>query len=307
MTLQAILALAHTTAREGLRAPVTGVVLGVAVFLTLASPEIAVFTLGNARAFVLDLGVSTVLLATLFLAATTGALQAAERVQDGTALLVLTKAVGPLEYVLGVFLGTGAVLALAGFVLGLAVVHATVPPAPGTGAMDLAAAGVALSVGVRASRAGRSFQASSILTLAVTGTLALLGRIALAPASPLAATAVLGAGLAVLGGLAYTALGLLLAVRLPPALAASATLGAAVFGAASEGLAAHSDGLVARALPVLGWLVPDVAVFSIADAAYADESGLTFAYVAGVAAWTALYSLGALALAALLLDRRELG
>src|SRR3954468_7131951 len=135
MSAQAVFALARTTARDGLRTPVTGVVLALGVALTLASPEVAIFTLGNARGFVLDLGASTVLLATLFLAATTGALSAAERVQDGTALLVLTKSVGPLEYVIGVFLGTAAVLGVAGYVLGLAVVHATVQGAAGTGAM----------------------------------------------------------------------------------------------------------------------------------------------------------------------------
>ncbi|MEZ0227763.1 MAG: hypothetical protein ACAI25_04005 [Planctomycetota bacterium] len=301
MTPSAILALAKTTARDGLRAPVTGVVLAFGVARTLASPEVAIFTLGDARGFVLDLGASTVLLATLFLAATTGALGTAERVQDGTALLVLTKSVSALDYVLGTFLGTAGVLAFGGWLLGLAVVHAATPGAPGSGWLDVGALVVALALGVRASRADRSFQTATFAALAVTGALALVGRIALSGLSPLALLAVLATILSVLAGCAYLALGVLLATRLPPAVAASATLGAAVLGAASSGLAAT------RALPFLRLVVPDLGFFSISEAAYSDELVLPLAYVASVALWTAVYSVGALALGAVLLDRRELG
>lgn len=301
MNPQAVLALGRTTARDGLRAPVTGVVLAVGMALTVASPEVAIFTLGNARGFVLDLGASTVLLATLFLAATTGALAAAERVQDGTALLVLTKSVSALEYVLGTFLGTAGVLAFGGWLLGLSVVHAATPGAPGAGWFDAGALLLALGAGVHASRAGRSFQTATFGALAVTGALALVGRVWLSGLSPLAPLAVLATLLSVLAGCAYLALGVLLAVRLPPVVAASATLGAAVLGAASSGLAAT------RAVSLLRVVVPDLGFYSIGEAAYSDELALPLAYVGSVALWTCVYSLGALAAGAVLLDRRELG
>ena len=298
---QAVVAIARTTAREALRAPVTGVVLALGVALTLASPEVAIFTLGDARGFVLDLGASTVLLATLFLAATTGALGAAERVQDGTALLVLTKSVSAFEYVLGTFLGTASVLAFSGLLLGLAVTHAVVRGAPGTGWLDAVALAAALGAGARASRAGRSFQTAALLALAPAGALAVLGRLALSGGSPLVPLAALGTLLSVLAGCAYLALGVLLAMRTPPAVAAAATLGAAVLGAASSGLAAS------RTATLLRLFVPDLGFFSIGEAAYSDELSLPLALVASVALWTAVYSLAALALGAVLLDRRELG
>ncbi len=301
MSAQSVLALARTTARDGLRAPVTGVVLALGVALTLASPEVAIFTLGDARGFVLDLGASTVLLALVFLAATTGALGASERVQDGTALLVLTKSVSAFEYVLGTFLGTAGVLAFAGWLLGLAVVHAATPGAPGTGWLDAGTLAVALSLGVRGSRAGRPFHSAVFAALAVLGPLALFGRVALSGLSPLAPLAVLATVLSVLAGCAYLALGVLLATRLPPSVAASATLGAAVLGAASSGMGAT------RAVSFLRLVVPDLGFFSIGEAVYSDELPLPVVYVASVALWTAVYALGALALGAVLLDRRELG
>ncbi len=306
MSASAVLALARTTARDGLRAPVTGVVLALGVALTLASPEIAIFTLGNARGFVIDMGAGTVLLATLFLAATTGALSAAERIQDGTALLLLTKMASPFEYVLGSFLGTATVLAIAGWLLALAIVHAAVPGAPGIGWVDTVALAIALAHATRASRRGRSFQTAAIAALAVTGALAVLARVAMTGLTPLAPLAVAGALLSVLAGCAYLALGVLLAARLPGSIAAAATLGAAVLGASASGLAAQ--GMVAAPFVlVLRLLVPDLGFYSIGESAYADDPSVPLLYVGTLALFTAVYSLGALALAALLLDRRELG
>ena len=299
MSPSAVLALARTTARDGLRAPVTGVVLALGVALTLASPEIAIFTLGNARGFVIDMGAGTVLLATLFLAATTGALSAAERIQDGTALLLLTKMASPFEYVLGSFLGTATVLAIAGWLLALAIVHAAVPGAPGTGWVDAVALAIALAHATRASRRGRSFQTAAIAALAVTGALAVLARVAMTGLTPLAPLAVAGALLSVLAGCAYLALGVLLAARLPGSIAAAATLGAAVL--AAQGMVA------APVVLVLRLLVPDLGFYSIGESAYADDPSVPLLYVGTLALFTAVYSLGALALAALLLDRRELG
>jgi hypothetical protein len=306
VALAPVLAIAKTTARDGLRAPVTGVVLALGVAMTLASPEIAIFTLGNARGFVLDMGAGTVLLATLFLAATTGALTAAERVQDGTALLVLQKSVSPFEYLVGSFLGTASVLAAGGWLLALAIVHASSPGARGSQWIDLAALALALGLGARASRRGDSFQTATLAALSVTGALALLLRIGLGGVSVLAPLGLAAVLLSVLAGCAYLALGVLLAVRLPGPVAAAATLGAAVLGAATSGLAARGE-TAARAVSFLRLAVPDLAFFSIGDAAYGDDPRVPLAYLGTVALWTSVYALGALALGALLLDRRELG
>lgn len=305
MSPGATLAIARTTARDALRSPVTLVVVLAGTLLTLAAPEVAVFTLGRAQAFVLDLGASTVLLALLFLAATAGALGTAERVQDGTALLVLTRTSGELDYVLGTFLGTGAVLGLGGWILGLALLHATSPGASGTGFVDLAALAGVAGLGVRASLRGGPPGPAVLTALGVLGAGDVLARFALAGLPPLAGVTVAAAALGLLAGLAYAALGVALGVRLPPALAASATLGAGILGAASAGLAGTSGS--ERAVTLLATFVPDLSLFSVAEAAYADRGAVSIAYVLGVAGWTALYAAGALALGAVLLSRRELG
>ncbi len=115
-------------------------------------------------------------------------------------------------------------------------------------------------------------------------------------------TAVLAASLAVCAGCAYAALGVAVAMRLAPALAASLTLGAAVLGAATQGVTQEGSALAA-----LAWVIPDLSLFSIADAAYTDAGQVPLAYLGGVALWTGAYATGTLVVGALLLDRRELG
>jgi hypothetical protein len=307
--LWAILALARTNAREGARAPVTGVVLAIGLALTLAAPEVAIFTLGNDRGFVLDMGAGSVLLAAVFLAATTGALGTAERIGDGTANLILAQGTGAIEYVLGAYLGTATVLAQAAWLLGLASVHAVIPASHWTGTIDALALAVALALGVRASRAGRSFQTATFATLAFTGAIAVIVRALLcegfASAAPLVFLAGVGTLLSFLAGCAYLGLGVLLATRLPPTLSAIGTLGAAVLGAALSGVA--PGGGAARFLAPVRLVIPDLSFYSIGEAAYQDELALSFAFVGAVLAWTLAYTAGVLGLGAAILDRRELG
>jgi hypothetical protein len=156
---------------------------------------------------------------------------------------------------------------------------------------------------VRASCAGRAFAPVFFATLAVSGAAAVLARAALGGLPVTASIAVASAALALLAGVAYAALGVALGTRLPPVLAASVTLGAAVVGAASAGLAPGSS----RVLGVVAALVPDLQIFSVAEAAYGDSSGVSLGYVLGVAGWTAAYSAGAVAIGALMLGERELG
>src|SRR5262249_41995453 len=140
-----------------------------------------------------------------------------------------------------VFLGTAAVLLLGGWLFGLAVLHAVTPGAPGSGWVDALTLAAVLGAGVRASRAGRSFLAATLVALAVAGPVDLFLRIGFSGPSPLSIVALASALLAALGGCAYAALGVLLATRLSPVLAASGTLAAALAGSSFAGLAARGE------------------------------------------------------------------
>jgi hypothetical protein len=122
--------------------------------------------------------------------------------------------------------------------------------------------------------------------VAGAGSVAIVARVAQGGGlrETLALVALSGVGLAVLAGLVFTSLGVLLATRLSPALAATATCGVAVLGAAS-----------------------DLALYTITESLYQPAPSASLHYMATVATCTLLVSAGALALAAVLLEGRDLG
>lgn len=305
-TASALVGLAASQRREVTRQPVYGVVLLVGVALIALSPALAVFGLGRAEPLVLDLGASTTLFFGAFLAATAVAAGAAERLQDGTATLVLTRPVGPLAWLLGGFLGAAAGLLQGGVVLGATLLltarNGPEHVHPGVLGPALLAVLLALAWGLARSLAGRPFQpaaldAATLLLPAAFGAAVLLE--AGAPGRSLDAIAAAAALLATLAAIAFAALGTCLATRLPPAGAAALTLLGFVLGSL----------VGAAALPgasLLGLALPDVQLYWISDAAYTDAL-VPLDYLAGVAGYTALYCAGALGAGAWLLGGRELG
>lgn len=269
-TLGALSGLAWTQRQELVRQPTFGVVLAVGVVAVALSPALALFALGRAEAVVLDLGASTVLFFGVFLAAAAVAAGTAERLQDGTTTLVLTKPVGPLGVLAGGFLGAALALVEAGVVLGSALLLATrngpdarrdVVAVPGALALFLA-----LAWGVRASvvRRTTAFQPAAhgalllLLPLAYLVVLALDGSHATGEHASHDATALAAATLATLAALAYAALGVCLGTRLPPAGAAVLTLVGFVLGslvqAAGRDAGAAPSLALGAALAVAGWL-----------------------------------------------------
>ncbi len=305
--------LARTTYLELTRQPVYGVVLAAALVLVATSPLWAVFSIGRAQALVLDLGASTLLFACVFLAATALAAGVAEQVQDGTAALLLTHPVGPSTWCLGALGGALLALAQATLVLGLVLLWA-VENGPdrlhlgvtGAGGLGLIAA---LGWGLRASLAGRSFQAAALAAATVLFPAAhLLGRFVAAdgalrgaPADLAPPVALAAAALAFLAGAPFAALGIALATRLSGGATAAITLGVFVLSSVARP--------AADALGAWGFLVaalPDLQLYWVADAAY-GRVDVPPGYVAEVALYSGLYAVGALAAGAALLEGRELG
>lgn len=276
-----VLALARTQYLEVTRQPVFGVVLAVGLVMIALAPVLAVFSLGQraAEALVMDLGASSMLFFSVFLAAAAVAAGAAERLADGTTPLVLTKPVDAATVLLGGLLGAAAALAQAGLLLGVALLWAARHGPHALHAGVLWGAGLwlagALAWGLRASLRRRPFQPAVLRAGTVLAVVCYLGSLLLGRDSwgaislPVAAeaaaqpdgTAVAAAYLAYLASVAYAGLGLALAARLPPAAAAALTLvgfllGSIVQAGLGEGagtMAAILGGLTATAGAV--WLV----------------------------------------------------
>jgi hypothetical protein len=308
-----LLAIARTTFTETLRAPVFGVGLAAGTALTATAPAFAFFALGREKAFGLDLAASSGTFTLLFLAAVAAGTGTSERLRGGTASLVLAGPTGRGSYVLGSWLGAAAALAVAGWILGLALIFAAGQACGRRGwGLELGAAAAAVAAAAWASRAGRAPGPWAWATLSLAGALAIGTRLGFerAPSGSLEGLAAVQAAVAVLGAVSYAALGAALATLLPPAAAGSGALVLALAGAALPALAARAaerhESLAGPISLVVAALIPDLQLFSVVEAAY-GSSPPPFGYVLQLVPSVALHVAGMLAISTFILDRRELG
>ena len=117
-----IAAIASNTFVESIRQPVFAIVVGVAVALIALSPLFTMFTLMNAEKFIADMGLATVLLAGLLLAAFSASNVISEEIENKTVLTVISKPVGRIQFILGKYLGIAAALTMATYILTLILV-----------------------------------------------------------------------------------------------------------------------------------------------------------------------------------------
>ena len=111
-----IWAIARNTFTEVIRMPAYGIVLGVALVLIALSPAFTMFSLSENTKLVKEMGLATVQLAGLLIAALSASASVSREIESRTATTVLSKPVGRLEFILGKYTGLGLALIVA-FVL----------------------------------------------------------------------------------------------------------------------------------------------------------------------------------------------
>lgn len=265
-------ALALTHYKEVCRQPLYGVILLVGLGMVSITPALSVFSLGKAEGFVLDLGASSMLFFAVFLAATAVSASTADRLADGTNMLILTRPVGPGMLLTSALLGGGLALARACLLLGVALFDAVRLGPHGLHAGVLAtgptAGALALLYGLHATRRDEPFQPAALKAatwlLPLGAVLGLGFNWELAPVSPVVelrpdlGTALAAAWLAFCAGFAFCGLGLCLATRLPSEASASLTLvGFVLASLVQAGLgqgSAELAGYVGQALYAIGWI-----------------------------------------------------
>ena len=117
--LRSLLAIISNTFTETLRQPIYGVVIAVAAILLTFSPSLVMFTLDDDNQLLKDIGLSTLLVAGLFLAVFAAATVVTDEIENKTVLTVITKAVSRSTFIVGKFLGIAAAVILAQFLLSL--------------------------------------------------------------------------------------------------------------------------------------------------------------------------------------------
>ena len=114
-----LMAITTNTFTETLRQPIYGVVIGITLLFFVFSPSLTMFTMDDDTSLLKDIGLSTLLVAGLFLAVFTSATVVTEEIENKTVLTVLSKTVRRSTFVLGKYLGIAGAVLLAEYILGI--------------------------------------------------------------------------------------------------------------------------------------------------------------------------------------------
>ena len=104
---------------ETIRQPIYGVVIAITILLLIFSPSLAMFTMDDDTLLLKDIGLSTLLVAGLFLAVFAAGTVITEEIENKTVLTVLSKTVTRSTFILGKFFGITAAVLLAMYFLSL--------------------------------------------------------------------------------------------------------------------------------------------------------------------------------------------
>lgn len=114
-----VAAIAGTTAKEALAQPLFYLLLAIGAFLLLILfPFLPYFTFGEDIKVVKEMGLTVIMLLSIFLAVWTASASIAEEIEGRTALTLLSKPIGRREFILGKFLGVLGPAAILVIVLG---------------------------------------------------------------------------------------------------------------------------------------------------------------------------------------------
>lgn len=117
--IRSLLPVITNTFTETLRQPIYGIVIAATVLLLILSPSLTMFTIDDDNKLLKDVGLSTLLVAGLFLAVFAAATVVTEEIENKTILTIVTKTVSRSAFVIGKFIGIAAAVLLAQYLLAI--------------------------------------------------------------------------------------------------------------------------------------------------------------------------------------------
>lgn len=111
--LQQIWTISRNTFIESIRQPIFVVVTLIATLAMLLNPSLSAYTLDNDNKLLVDLGLSTLFVVGLFLAAFTATGVVSSEIENKTALTVISKPVSRPVFIVGKYIGVSCAIALA--------------------------------------------------------------------------------------------------------------------------------------------------------------------------------------------------
>lgn len=323
---QRLFTIAASTFVETVRQPIYGVILLATTLLMVFNVSLAAFTLDDDDKLLLDLGLNTLLLSGLFLAAFSATGVVSREIENKTVLTVISKPVSRPEFILAKFAGLVAALALAFYLTFLVFVLAqrhgvlqrTTDPwdAPvlafGVGSLFLSVVAAAWCNFFY----GRNFPTTVIAFIAPSLTLAVLlvgkfdekWNVTAFAENFIGGQVIVAAYLVLLVVLMIAAVALAASTRcgqLMTLLICTGVLGLGVISDNVFGQHAEESSLARAAYHVL----PNVGAFWVIDGLMAgtEKTTVPFSYVGYATAYAGLVITGVVALAVAAFQRREVG
>jgi len=317
-----LLIIARNTFIETLRQPIYAVIIALALFLFFMSPSVTMYTMDEDIKLLREIGLSTLVLAGLFIAIFSATGAVTEEIEIKTITTVLSKPIGRPTFILGKFLGVTAAVVLAHYICTIAMImairHGVLEAATDTHDWPViaTAAGIVFAALLLTAFLNYTYDwnfcATTVVLMAVFATfgMAFLSVIdkewQFNPENNnLHAFDIYGSVLLLFAVIVLVALAIMFSTRLNVILTLGCCVGAFLLGLISDyvfGRFAES-----RLWAKIGQiLVPNLQVFWISDAIY-EGSSIEPRYLAISAVYTVLYTAGILLLAIGLFQRREVG
>ena len=324
-----IFSIARNAFLEAIRQPIFIVLVLVGLLAMVCNVNLAAFTMGEDEKLLVDLGLSTLFLVGLLLAAFTASSVLSKEIENKTVLTVVSKPVTRAAVIVGKFLGVAAALGVGYYVLTLAFLMAVRhKPQMGMGSGEIYDGPVLtfsllfgllalLTAGLLNYLYRRPFPSTLTACLAVLLTVAVGICSCLArdwwlqsPLTDFNPQLFYAVGMVFLAILVLSAAAIAASTRVNQVITLLICCGLFLLGLVSEFFLGRSladdASLFTRLLAPLYLAVPNLQVFWAADA-LAQGHPITPEYFASVAAYAAVLITALLSLAILLFQRRDVG
>lgn len=324
-----ILAIARNGFLESIRQPIYVVVVLIGILAMIFNQNLAGFTMGEDDKLLVDLGLSTLFLTGLMLAAFTASSVLSREIDNKTVLTVVSKPISRPVLIIGKFLGVTGAIALAYYVLVavfLLVVRHKVYMGVGRGEVwdgpvltfGLLGGGLALIVaGLLNYLYRRPFPSTLAVCLAIglTAALAIVACVARDwwlqhPLTDFNPQLMIAVGLVFQAIVVLTALAIAASTRVGQVMTLLICVGAFLAGLVSEFFLGRSfsasAGLLERLLAPVYVAVPNLQFFWTADA-LTQGNEISLEYFATVSLYATLLIVALMSLAVILFQRRDVG
>ena len=317
-----LLIIAKNTFTETLRQPVYAVILAFALFLFFMSPSITMYTMDEDIKLLREIGLSTLVLAGLFIAIFSATGAVTEEIETKTITTVLSKPVGRPTFILGKFLGVAAAVVLAHYICTIAMImtirHGVLESATDTHDWPVIAAAATIVFATLVVTAflnysyDWNFPATAVALTAVFATFGILFLSLIDKQwqfnpenNNLQAFDIHASVLLLFAVVVLVALAIMFSTRFNVILTLTCCVGLFLLGLISDYVfgrfaESHIWAKIGRIL------VPNLQVYWISDAIY-EGSSIELHYLLIIAGYTLLYAGGLLLLAIALFQRRQVG